>query len=122
MEPGLWISVNITVMSRRLSRMSIASSALASSTRLEAGGRDHLRGIHAQQQLVSDDQHHGSFGRPMRLQTRLSAGYCFGSGCADIVRPRGRANADAITNLLAGSMRRHPVENKISIRSMRLTL
>jgi hypothetical protein len=57
-EPGIWTSVKTTAMSRRPSRISIASSAFTRLEYFEACGGNHFDGLHSRQKLILDDQHH----------------------------------------------------------------
>ena len=61
-EPGIWISVKTTVMSRRASRNSDGFVGVGCFEHLEPGGGNHINRLHSQQKFVLDDQHHGSFG------------------------------------------------------------
>jgi hypothetical protein len=57
MEPGIWISVKKTVMSKRLSSM--RTSSAFSFDYIEAGGSNHIDRVHAGQELVFHDQDDG---------------------------------------------------------------
>jgi len=55
MEPGIWISVKITLMSNLLSRIPI----IGSFDHLESRSLDGFDGIQTQQDLVFNDEHDG---------------------------------------------------------------
>ena len=83
MEPGMWTSVKMTVMSKRLSRMRIASSAFSASTTSKPSGSNHIDCVHADQELILHDQNDRPFfsglNHAIRLRTELSTPINVGS-------------------------------------------